>query len=1403
MAPRDTDNVSGITRRNWLKLLGISVGSASSGNTLSGTATASDSSTSIGSWLFDRGTGDRVTETVGGYSKHVAYKSDDDPLWFNGAARHSLLFDGYTSWASWAPSELVAEFNQESPTLTVATWIAPRSHGSESPHIDPIIEKCDRGAHSGFTFGVDDFGYWTFQVGTGDEWHEVWVESSETVDVYKWNHLVGVFDGDSGSLRLYKNGALVAETTTPTGTITPAAVPLKVGRNAQMDYIGEDGDGKIWKQNMFNGAVSEIETYATALSSADVSKKYDSEEDGMPATGYQELTVNPAQYDDDSFRPEYHAIAPTHWMNEPHAPLYFDGKYHLFYQHNPKGSYWRQIHWGHWVSDDMVHWNPVEEALRPEEGIDPAGCWSGDATIDADGYPRLLYTAGVTEGTDDQAIATAASTYPTDSDSTLTNWNKEGVVMQQPDDPGLRKNQFRDPHVWQENGKWYCLVGSGLKNDNGGTVLAFRSTDCINWSYEGRALQLDDPSAYPYLGDAWELPVLLPVGTDGSGVEKHILCINPQGGDTEVFYWIGEWDAGTCSFTRDHMEPRLIDEGNSHFTGPSGFVDPHTGRSILFTIAQDYRREQLWHDSGWAHNTGMPIELALRDDGQLGIAPIREMKSARSEKCLEMKDAQPSLVNDALKNLTADTVELKLEIESHGASKYGIYSHHSPDGEEKTRCYYDEETGEIKTDRTETSLDETLMAAERDRSTLTTAGPVDIGNEPLRLHVYIDKSLIECYVNELKSVTTRAYPSRGDSTELRLYHDGDITVRSIEIWEMEDIQNGTPSDEQYRPGYHFSPESGWMNDPNGLVYQDGIYHLFYQAGETHRRWDHATSRDLVNWTEQGTKNPDTNSIQAYSGGAVVDKMDTAGFGSNAIVCMYTGHHDDTGIEDQRLAYSTDNGETFTKFSGNLVLDEETTNWRDPNPFWYEPTSNWRMVVARVEASGPTRPAGIEIYESDDLKQWTYLTTYESGGARWECPDLYKLPVENTGETRWVMTISVDADHVEHHIGHFDGAAFTVENSVYADSGRDFYAAQTWANEPATDSRLGLAWMSHWDYAPNTPEDGWKGVQSFPRRLTLRDTGNEIIPIQRPDEAIESARDGTLAELDTEPLSSTADPLAGTDVQGEMFELRTSIDPGDADSVTLKLRKGMTQETRVTYDVEMEELIVDRNDAGSFFGETSKDSASHPLSTRTNGTIQLRVLVDRSSVTTFANGGEQTMTNRIYPDERSVHASMTASGGTATVETLTAWDYSPHLVDGGVYRIENRLSGKVLEVRDGETGNGAAVQQRRWEGSDNQRWVVREVTSGVYRIENLTSGDVLDIEDASTNDGSHAMQWEWWGGDNQRWTIDSTGGGYRRIRNINSGKVLDIEDAATTEGARAMQWEWWGGKNQKWRFKRLS
>jgi fructan beta-fructosidase len=464
--------------------------------------------------------------------------------------------------------------------------------------------------------------------------------------------------------------------------------------------------------------------------------------------------------------------------------------------------------------------------------------------------------------------------------------------------------------------------------------------------------------------------------------------------------------------------------------------------------------------------------------------------------------------------------------------------------------------------------------------------------------------------------------------------------------------SGMNPESSWRPDYHFSP-GGWMNDPNGLVYQNGVYHLFYQAGEWPRRWDHATSTDLVNWTEHGTKIPATSSISPFSGGAVIDENNTTGFGEDAIVCMYTGHHIESGVEDQRIAYSTDNGQTVHKYEGNPVIPSDVGAFRDPNPLWYDADESWRMVVGRIEGI-EGRPAGTEIYSSDNLIDWTYESTYRSGGGQWECPDLFELPVEGSAETRWVLTVSpVETRTVEYHVGHFDGNEFTAEKVVTADYGNDFYATQKWSNPPEERGQ-NISWMNNWNYAMNIP-DGWQESMSVPRTTMLTDVEGDIEVRQHPADEMTETRRETIAEIDSGTITSSNDPLKGKDVTGRTLELIATIDPHSADRIGICVRKGDDQESVIAHDAVDEKLRFDRTNAGEFFSDDYYGETAAPMEPLDDGTIKLRVLVDRCSVEIFANEGRRAMTNLVFPYSDSTGVSLFAEGGAAKIEHFVVYE----------------------------------------------------------------------------------------------------------------------------------------------------
>jgi sucrose-6-phosphate hydrolase SacC (GH32 family) len=485
-------------------------------------------------------------------------------------------------------------------------------------------------------------------------------------------------------------------------------------------------------------------------------------------------------------------------MNEPHAPVYYDGKYHIFYQHNPQGPYWHQIHWGHAVSDDLVHWEDLPVAIAPTAPVTPDGVWSGSATLDADGEPVLFYTAGNDAAVPNQATGLA---WPVEGaeNSDLTEWRLEPtpVTTQAPDlaspvgTPWF--GQFRDPFVWKETAAdgqpiWYQIVGSGILDGEtrvGGTALLYTSRDLVNWEYRN-PLFIGDALKYPKTGQVWELPVLLPVGAV-DGEEKHVLVVNPWFDGYNIntakntYYWVGEWDRDTFSFVPDHEEPRMWDYGE-HFTGPSGMVDPD-GRTILFTITQDGRSETDHYDAGWAHSMGLPVALGILPNGDVGIQPIEELESLRAQQVVNLKNTSVAKANTALENKQdqlTDLLEVKIELQVKGTdSAVGLEVRRSADGAERTILTVDPAENTLAVDRNFSSLDPDTRKG-------VNAGEFVVGpNGKVTMHVYVDRSVIEAYVDGKKSLTTRVYPTLADAVGLRVLGDAKVEVKSLNVWNLD------------------------------------------------------------------------------------------------------------------------------------------------------------------------------------------------------------------------------------------------------------------------------------------------------------------------------------------------------------------------------------------------------------------------------------------------------------------------------------------------------------------------------------------------------------------------------------------------------------------------------------------
>lgn len=479
---------------------------------------------------------------------------------------------------------------------------------------------------------------------------------------------------------------------------------------------------------------------------------------------------------------------------------------------------------------------------------------------------------------------------------------------------------------------------------------------------------------------------------------------------------------------------------------------------------------------------------------------------------------------------------------------------------------------------------------------------------------------------------------------------------------------GPLGSEPYRPALRFTPERNWINDPNGMMYVDGTWHLFYQYNPFGQRWGnigwgHATSNDLINWTHMPVAIPEEDGVMSFSGSAVHDVHNTSGFGTNGkgpLVAIYTGHNPSTQRQDQRLAYSNDGGVTWTKYADNPVIDLDARHHRDPKVFWHDETSRWIMVVSVATSYK------VQFWGSDDLKSWELLSEFGPAGAsevpNWECPELFELPVENRpGESRWVLQIDIGANGPvggsagQYFVGHFDGTRFVNENppetTLWVDYGADFYAAQSFTGVPGR--RVWLAWMNDWRYANDIPTYPWRGAMTLPREVGLRETPAGIRLFQRPAAEIDRAFATTLASLEDAVVTPKSDPLDGMGIRADVARVRVTFEvPDRHDRFGVRVFEGVQEHTTVGYDLRLRELFVDRRNSGEVdFHEGFAQHHAAPMAIGEDGTVTLDIIIDRSSVEVFGQQGEAVISDQVFPSPKSRSISLFSERGPVTIRSM--------------------------------------------------------------------------------------------------------------------------------------------------------
>ena len=443
------------------------------------------------------------------------------------------------------------------------------------------------------------------------------------------------------------------------------------------------------------------------------------------------------------------------------------------------------------------------------------------------------------------------------------------------------------------------------------------------------------------------------------------------------------------------------------------------------------------------------------------------------------------------------------------------------------------------------------------------------------------------------------------------------------------------------PAYHHIPPYGWMNDPNGMFYKDGVYHLYYQHnpygctwGNMH--WGHSTSRDLVHWENEGTPlEPDAWGY-VFSGSCVVDHENTSGFGEDAVVAFYTSSKPTmwTDCQTQSIAVSTDGGYVFDKYEGNPVLGSGLRDFRDPKVFWYAPGKHWVMILAAGQE--------MQIFSSRDLKAWKYQSsfglTHGAHGGVWECPDLVELEVEGTGERKWVLISNINpggpfgGSATQYFVGTFDGKKFVngyPGTTKWMDWGKDNYATVTWSNAP--DGRcIAIGWMSNWQYQNQLPLRGYRGANTIARELSLYERDGDVYLRSRPVKEMLSARTAVSSEKSFR-VSGMDYSLDRALPEGGAFEVEMKIRNNGAEKIGIVIGNTAGETVGMYYDVARMRFVMDRTESGRVdFSADFPAVTSAPASV--DGTITLRLFFDRTSVEAFGNDGEFVMTNLLFPSE---------------------------------------------------------------------------------------------------------------------------------------------------------------------------
>ncbi len=554
--------------------------------------------------------------------------------------------------------------------------------------------------------------------------------------------------------------------------------------------------------------------------------------------------------------------------------------------------------------------------------------------------------------------------------------------------------------------------------------------------------------------------------------------------------------------------------------------------------------------------------------------------------------------------------------------------------------------------------------------------PVEEAREDARINVLVDGKVAETiYVRLAGSKTDFTVPFdltpyKGKNVVLDIVTpQGRESVREASAdvcWNgitLSDSIDTSDRETKYRPLFHHSPLNGWMNDPNGMFYKDGKWHLYYQRNPYGSKWQnmtwgHSVSSDLINWEHLPDAIRPDGLGSIFSGSCVIDHNNTAGYGNDAVIALYTS----AGTSQmQSMAASNDGGSTFEVFGGNPVLTLESEA-RDPNMFWNDETGEWNLTLAHA------LDHEMLFFTSPDLKSWTLQSAFGKGigaqGGVWECPDLFELPVDGSDEKKWVLLCNLNpggpfgGSATQYFIGDWDGKTFTADTDAdgaiptkWLDYGKDHYATVSWSNAPQ-GRRTVIGWMSNWQYAADVPTVQFRSANTLPREIGLfSGSDGQIYASSVPSPELEAIRGRLAVNRRNASVGAKPSHFALPSENSGVCEILLNINAQKADKVDITLSNKVGDKVTMIYDTAAHTLSFDRTKSGVVDFSDSFPAVTVAPTFETDGSIKLRLYIDRSSIELFGNDGRFAMTNLVFPNMPYDSMSVSATGGKVKITDL--------------------------------------------------------------------------------------------------------------------------------------------------------